>query len=258
MRDLIGRAQLPVRVGQWNKETSRRLAELLLEGNPLAKAITLLRIEFGVMDEQEIARHVYAADGIYQFIFEQVPTITRQDVLRMQELYRQHGSITSRQAARKDRIRAALSALAAVDLYDEGVEQRLERLLVYIRTGEGIVPHAFVMYGMSLLKEALHTEHAGMLVPCLTIRTEASTGRDTTPKRKETHALFVARLMREIVGLRLNSRSEFGKVLAERGFRKVVLQVMEYQNGQLNRGKSSELGFVAVESVLLDVLLQLE
>jgi hypothetical protein len=258
MRDLISRAQLPMRVGKWSEETSKRLAELLLEGNPLAKAIILLRIEYGLMDDQEITRHVYRAGGIYPFIFEQVPTVTRQDALRMQELYRQHGSITSRQVARKDRVRAALSALAAVDIYDEEVEQRLERLLSFIRTGEGVVPHTFVMRGMSLLKEALHTEHAGMLVPCLTIRTEAPKGRDTTPKRKENHALFVARLMREIVGLRLNPRSELGGLLAGCGFQKVILQVMEYQDGQFNRSKSSELGFVAVESALLDVLLRLE
>ena len=254
MRKIITRASLPARVFEWNPQTTLRLAELLLEGNPLALAVDLLGIEFGRIEQRDAVRLVLEAGGVLPFICEQVPSVSRNDIARMQALYHHHDGRRKggRRTAQKDRQRSALSRLASYDVYDEGVEERFTRILKAMRNEDCIVPHVYLMRGASLLREALDTKSHRILVSCLTIRAESPKGRKTNKKRQEVHALFVARLMREIVELRINPDTEFGGALAQGGFRKVILQVMEYTYAK------GPQGFVAIESALLDVVLRLK
>lgn len=225
----------------WSASVSHALAELLLEGHTIIRALELLSVKYAYVSQEEGTKYILDAGGVASFIYREIPDVTREQIARMQKLYLAQGKPLRRGERRTAIERSTLAKLATMIVYDNDVEVYFEKLLREIKDKKELVlPYAQVLRSRSLSRD--EAEHKGEtnLIPTLTIRLIQP------PKRGKKYKIFwliAARLMQEISELE-EGTSDFKDLLVVQGLRKIVLVIIERKFEQKRE-------FVAIESTFL-------
>lgn len=236
----------------WTDEERHRLLVHMLNGLPIDESAVRMSAEGEYIPAAEAVREVMRHGGVWPFIRTYRPDITREEVLRMQDLYYAHRGDSKIQSSKHLKMRDKIVRLSQRPIQDEVVEARFAALVAAIadRTNVNTVPFVFVIRAASCSERDAIFLEAGDVIPTLCVRFELPRRlpRKRLERERELYLLLLARVTQE-VALFERGEGKLRDALRAGSFRRLKLFVTNYR-----RGKGWEHILVAETSALPEIL----
>lgn len=252
MNSLVPAGRGLTTVWTWNDEGRRALLAHILDGHSIEESALRMSKAGAYVPASEAMKEVMRHGGVWPFIRTYRPDITREEVVRMQDLYHAHRGDSKTHSGKHLKLQQKIVHLAHRPVHDDTVEARFVTLIAAIadRLNVNTVPFVFIIRAASCSERDAILLETGDVIPTISVRFELPRHlpRARLARERGLYLLLLARMTREIA---FCDRGEgtLRDALRSAKVRRLKLFVTNYR-----RGKGWEHMLIGENDVLPEVL----